>query len=60
MKLNDFTLLKKLIDPSALETLTIPKTSRSLAVNLQQHWFLPFDNVSRIDEETSDTLVSLK
>lgn len=50
------TLLKKLIDPSALETLTIPKTSRSLAVNLQQHWFLPFDNVSRIDEETSDTL----
>lgn len=50
------TLLKKLIDPSALETLTIQKNPRSLAVNLQQHWFLPFDNVSRIDEETSDTL----
>lgn len=50
------TLLKRLIDPSALDTLTIQKNPRSLAVNLQQHWFLPFDNVSRIDEETSDTL----
>lgn len=50
------TLLKKLIDPSALETLTIQKNARSMAVNLQQHWFLPFDNVSKISEETSDTL----
>lgn len=50
------TLLKKLIDPSTFETLTIPKDSGSLAVNLQQHWFLPFDNVFRIDEATSDTL----
>lgn len=49
-------LLKKLIDPSSLETLTIQKSSRSLAINLQQHWFLPFDNVSHIDVETSDTL----
>lgn len=49
-------LLKKLIDPSVTDTLTIPKDSRSLAVNLQKHWFLPFDNVSRIDDETSDTL----
>lgn len=49
-------LLKKLIDPSELETLTIPKSARSLAINLQQHWFLPFDNISHIDYETSDTL----
>lgn len=49
-------LLKKLIDPSTLETLTLTKKPSSLAVNLQKHWFLPFDNVSRIDEETSDTL----
>jgi hypothetical protein len=27
-----------------------------MAVNLQNHWFLPFDNVSYINEETSDTL----
>lgn len=50
------TLLKRLIDPSALETLTLQSDSRSMAVNLQQHWFLPFDNVSRISDETSDTL----
>ena len=50
------TLIKKIIDPSALDTLTIQRNPRSLAVNLQQHWFLPFDNVSHIDEEISDTL----
>ena len=50
------SLLKRLIDPSVLDTLTIQKDSRSLVVNLQQHWFLPFDNVSYINEETSDTL----
>jgi 5S rRNA maturation endonuclease (ribonuclease M5) len=49
-------LLKKIIDPSALETLTIQKNSRSMAINLQQHWFLPFDNVSNINAEISDTL----
>lgn len=50
------SLLKQLIDPSVLDTLTIPKDMRSLIVNLKQHWFLPFDNVSYINEETSDTL----
>lgn len=50
------SLLKQLIDPSALDTLTIQKGMRSLVVNLQQHWFLPFDNVSYINEEVSDTL----
>ena len=50
------SLSKQLIDPSVLDTLTIPKDMRSLIVNLQQHWFLPFDNVSYINEEVSDTL----
>ena len=49
-------LLKSLIDPSALKTITLTNDQRSLAVNLQQHWFLPFDNVSYINEDTSDTL----
>ena len=49
-------LLKRIIDPSSLETLTIQKDPRSLAVSLQNHWFLPFDNVSKIDEDTSDML----
>ncbi len=49
-------LLKRLIDPSALDTLTLQRNPKSLAVNLQQHWFLPFDNVSEIDVNTSDML----
>lgn len=49
------SLLKQIIDPSALETLTLPNL-RSLLINLQQHWFLDFDNISHISDETSDTL----
>lgn len=49
-------MLKSLIDPSALETLTLQNNQRTLAVNLQSHWLLPFDNVSFINEEVSDTL----
>lgn len=49
-------LLKKLIDPSALDTLTLHSDQRNLVVNLLNHWFLPFDNVSNINGETSDML----
>lgn len=49
------SLLKQIIDPSALETLTLPNL-RSLLINLQQHWFLDFDNISHISDEASDTL----
>ena len=47
--------LKRIIDPSALETLMLNDT-KSLLVNLQQHWFLPFDNVSALNIEKSDIL----
>jgi len=50
------SFLKMLIDPSALDTLKLQNDERALTVNLQQHWFLPFDNVSYINDETSDTL----
>ena len=49
-------LLKKIIDPSSLETLNLQKDERALIVNLQKHWFLPFDNISSLSTETSDTL----
>lgn len=49
-------LLKKLIDPSALETLSLSKDERSLIVSLQKHYYLPFDNVSVISNDISDTL----
>jgi len=47
--------LKTIIDPSALETLML-NDIKSLIVNLQQHWFLPFDNVSALSIEKSDIL----
>lgn len=49
------SLLKQVIDPSALEILALPN-ARSLLLSLQSHWFLNFDNISNISEETSDTL----
>lgn len=49
-------LTKRIIDPSVLETLTLSKDERSLVVNLQQHYYLPFDNVSTISNDVSDTL----
>lgn len=49
-------LLKRLIDPSASDTLSLSKDSRTLVVNFQHHYFLPFDNVSAITDETSDML----
>lgn len=47
--------LKMIIDPSSLETLML-NDKKSLIVNLQQHWFLPFDNVSTLSTEKSDIL----
>lgn len=49
-------ILKRLIDPSALDTPTLSNDQRTLVVNLQQHWFLPFDNLFALNGETSDML----
>lgn len=49
-------LFKRLIDPSATDTLSLSKDERSLVVNLQSHYYLPFDNVSTISRDTSDIL----
>lgn len=50
------SLLKKVIDPFSLDTLALEKDQRTLVINFQQNWFLPFDNVSHISNEISDTL----
>ena len=49
-------ILKSLVDPSALDTLTLQNSQRTSAVNLQSHWLLPFDNVSFINGDVSDML----
>lgn len=51
-----FEFLKQIIDPSVVSTLNLPRNSRDLVVSLQKHWFLPFDNVSKISTEVSDAL----
>lgn len=50
------SLLKMLIDPSIMETMTFTKDEKALLVSLKQHYFLPFDNVSKISNELSDAL----
>ena len=49
-------LIKTIIDPSSLATLTISNDTKTMAVNLQQHYLLPFDNVSKISGDMSDML----
>lgn len=49
-------LLKDLIDPSQLDTSMLPKKFDDFTVTLDQHWFLTFDNVSSISDDTSDAL----
>jgi len=51
-----FKLLRKLIDPSALEVLTISTRTEELAQILSHHWCNYFDNVSNISNWVSDML----
>ena len=48
------TFLKKAIDPSIVKTLSLHKDMPSKLIGLQEHWFLPFDNLSKINQDTSD------
>ena len=45
-----------LIDPSSMETLALPSNTRELVQILEHHWLAPFDNISSLREDTSNTL----
>lgn len=47
-------LIKKIIDPSTSGTLTVSRDDRSRTVTFLQNYYLPFDNLSRINDELSD------
>lgn len=49
-------LLKKIIDPSKIETFEIPKDQKELVQKLSHHWCLMFDNISNISPDLSDLL----
>lgn len=48
-------LLRRIIDPSLLEVVNLPKEQKELIQKLDHHYFTFFDNVSYISEEMSDS-----
>ena len=48
--------IKKLVDPSETELLTLPNASNELIQMLSHHWFIFFENVSHIYDWVSDSL----
>lgn len=49
-------LLKRLIDPSIMELVTLVGNQQELVQQLSHHWFSPFDNISDLSDACSDTL----
>ena len=48
--------IRELIDPSEIEVVSMPKEEEGLALQLNTHYFLPYDNVGYINEEKSNIL----
>lgn len=51
-----FKIVRRIIDPSSLELLSIPKDARELVQILSHHWCCLFDNISYFSQENSDTI----
>ncbi|MHB1484817.1 MAG: hypothetical protein ACYCYI_09160 [Saccharofermentanales bacterium] len=50
-------ILKSLIDPTTTEIITMPTIRKNLIVNLDQHYFIPYDNLPvKISETISNLL----
>jgi hypothetical protein len=49
-------VMRRLIDPSLLELLTLPKDRGELVQQLSHHWTAYYDNLSRLSKEQSDAL----
>ncbi len=49
-------VLRRIIDPSTLATLTFPRSQQDLVQQLHHHWFAVFDNVSSLPIWLSDAL----
>jgi energy-coupling factor transporter ATP-binding protein EcfA2 len=51
-----FKLLKRLLDPSSIELLTLPRSENERIQQLEHHWICGFDNVTHLPDWMSDTL----
>ena len=49
-------LVRRLIDPSSLETLSFPRNQAELAQILSHHYMVPFDNIDLLQSWQSDAL----
>jgi hypothetical protein len=51
-----FKLIRRIVDPSSLELLTLNRDQKELTQSLDHNWCCFFDNVSYLSGESSDTL----
>ncbi|MCK4482836.1 hypothetical protein KAU55_06380, partial [Candidatus Bathyarchaeota archaeon] len=51
-----FKLIRKLVDPSIIELLTLPRNERERIQQLDHHWCAFYDNVTALPTWMSDTL----
>jgi len=51
-----FKLIRQLIDPSAVDVLTLPRDERERIQQLDHHWCAFYDNVTKLPTWMSDTL----
>jgi hypothetical protein len=49
-------LLRKLVDPSSLDVLSLPREERELVQQLNHHWVSFYDNVGALPRWISDAL----
>ncbi|MFC1896811.1 hypothetical protein ACFL0Q_09205, partial [Thermodesulfobacteriota bacterium] len=52
-------VVKRLVDPSAVELRSLPRSLRDLSIQAANSWVLSYDNVSYIPDEISDALCRL-
>ena len=55
-KTTAFKILKKLIDPSQMDTLSLSDSQREFVQLAYHHYFVPFDNLTHISFDYSDLL----
>ena len=51
-----FRILRRIIDPSVIETLSLPRNPTELVQQLSHHWMAPYDNISKLPEWAADAL----
>ena len=49
-------LVKKIVDPSVIDAISLPKEKRDLVVQLNRGHMIFFDNISRINDDFNDVL----